>query len=332
MVFVVAVLRRRRQPRHTVGVAALVVTQRHAHQRRATLPEALLQQLPIAWGELGQLVGQQRHGGFRRNDEVGPCRHQLTRHPGQGFGHAVGCELLVLRNVGLQQRHLQCSSRPGEFGRHRHRRQQHGQRRGQRQRSATHASAVLCSLRRHREAGGQRSHQGADAVDADPGRQCGQRCVHHRVARRYPRKAGEQQAAGQFCQQPQRREKRHISAAAATPLRIRCASSSQIQRQCSRQGKHRRARQRHGQAAVVVQADKQPPGAGAQPSRAVAPAQQRRAAWPGGIQPPHQQHHRGQRQGPQHGVHERQGLQRAQGRHSERLQPPQPRRVRLQSR
>ena len=184
--------------------------------RRAGSAKCARSACPVARRQLVQLERQQRHRGLRRHHEVGARRRAARGRP------RPASRACARRRISRPASTLVCSSAtesspagrlcsPGPA----------------QAASATTAAAAAAGpqlaaaaaqqARQRRRREGQ--HR-ADAVDADPGRQCRQRRVDLRIARGQPRKPGEDHAAGQFGQQPQRREQQRVAGAAAAPAGV----------------------------------------------------------------------------------------------------------------
>ena len=254
-----------RQPDHRVGVAGVDVAQRHAEQQRARrILEARAQSRPVVGQQFGQLLRQKRHRRLRRHHQLAARLAQRMGHPGQRLRHVVHRELLVLRHIALQQADAQLADRAAEFacapGR---RKGRHGERhRGADQRMPRAAALMPGGAEQAADHGCQQP----DAAGADPRRPGGQRAVDLRVAAGQPGKAGEDDGARQFGQQPHGGEQRHVDGdAAAAPACEQRQRQRQVQRQRHAQQHYRQRRHPGRQAAVAMQADEEPPHARPQP-------------------------------------------------------------------
>ncbi len=245
-----------------VGVAGGLVAQRDADQcRLPPLLEMPQERVPIARIEFGR---QQRDHRFRCHHEIARCRKQLRMCPGQRLRQVRARKFLLLRHVALQQADVQGSARLGEGERARLLRQQQGEHdRDSRQADTAPAAARLY------QPGDERRHDETDAVDADPRRQAGQGRVDLRVAACDPRKAGEEDTAREFRQQPDSGEEPSVTARAiAAKTRKRGHRHGQVERQQDAQQRDGQRCHPGRQPAVAVHADEEPPGAGAEPAAA----------------------------------------------------------------
>ena len=212
-----------------------------------------------------EVVEQHRNDGLRADDELAARRRDLRRGRLEPAFQVLRRELLLLRHVALQQRDRQRARRRRVVDPAEQRAGDQGERRART--GASHPARA--PQRREAEGSGEPRDNRADAIDAERRSQPGERRVDLRVAARDPRKAGQEDAARQLGEQPDRgEEQRRAAARARPPARDGRHRRGEVEREKRRERQHGERGEPRRQAAVAVHADVHPPGAGAQPADA----------------------------------------------------------------